>query len=98
MTDDDALEVVERFLEIAGTLQELDGKSEDWPTRIKWLNILIGELWKNRGLYPGMPQVMATLGLEDAIPFWKAQVLAGKEQEVRDALMEFVSSKTVRTV
>ena len=67
--------------------------SEDWPTRIKWLNTLIGELWRNRGLYPGMPQVMATLGLEEAIPFWKAQVLAGKEQETRDAIMEFLQGK-----
>ncbi|MBM3274152.1 MAG: hypothetical protein FJZ00_03300, partial [Candidatus Sericytochromatia bacterium] len=70
LTDDDALEVVERFLEIAGTLQELGDTSEDWPARIKWLNTLIGELWQNRGLYPGMPQVMTTLGLEGAIPFW----------------------------
>jgi len=94
LTDDDALEVVERFLEIAGTLHELGDKSEDWPARIKWLNTLIGELWKNRGLYPGMPQVMATLGMEAAIPFWKAQVLAGNEQATRDAIMSFLESKT----
>lgn len=94
LTDDDALEVVERFLEIAGTLHELGDKSEDWPTRIKWLNTLIGELWKNRGLYPGMPQVMGTLGMEVAIPFWKAQVLAGKEQATRDATMNFLEGKS----
>lgn len=93
LTDDDALEVVERFLEIAGTLHELGDTSEDWPARIKWLNTLIGELWQNRGLYPGMPQVMATLGLDGAIPFWKAQVLAGKEQETRDVVMEFLQGK-----
>jgi len=93
LTDDDALEVVERFVEIAGTLHELGDTSEDWPARIKWLNTLIAELWQHRGLYPGMPQVMTVLGLEDAIPFWKKQVLAGKEQETRDAIMSFLQGK-----
>src|SRR5262249_27023004 len=46
VTDDDALDLVERFLEIAGTLHELGDKSEDWPTRIKWLQGLVGELWR----------------------------------------------------
>ncbi len=93
LTDGDALEVVERFLEIVGTLQELGDKSEDWQARIKWLNTLIGELWKNRGLYPGMPQVMANLGMENAIPYWKAQVLAGEEQNTRDSIMKFIDGK-----
>jgi exodeoxyribonuclease V alpha subunit len=93
LTDDDALEVVERFLEIAGTLHKLGDTSEDWPTRIKWLNTLVGELWENRGLYPGMPQVMTILGLEAGIPFWKAQVLAGKEQETRNSIVAFLEGK-----
>jgi hypothetical protein len=71
LTDDDALEVVERFLEIAGTLHELGDKSEDWPARISWLNTLIAELWRHRGLYPGMPHVLTVLGLDQTIPFWK---------------------------
>ncbi|MDZ4818446.1 MAG: AAA family ATPase [Planctomycetota bacterium] len=93
LTDDDALEVVERFLEIAGTLHELGDTSEDWPARIKWLNTLIAELWQHRGLYPGMPHVMSVLGLEQAIPFWKKQVLAGTEKETHDVIMRFVQGK-----
>ena len=90
ISDDDALDLVERFLEIAGTLHELGDKSEDWPARIRWLQTLVGELWKNRVLYPGMAQVLEVLGFEKAIKFWKDQVLQGKEQDTRDAIFAFL--------
>lgn len=93
ISDDDALDLVERFLEIAGTLHEIGDRSEDWQARIRWLQTLVGELWKNRGLYPGMSQVLEVLGFEKAIPFWKDQVLKGKEQDTRDVIFAFLDGK-----
>lgn len=89
-TDDDALDLVERFLEIAGTLTELGDTSENWAVRIKWLQSLVAELWEQRGLYPGMPHVLQHLGFEKAIPFFKAELLEGRESEVKDALFAFL--------
>ena len=63
MSDDDALEVIERALDIVNVLQnEIGDTSEDWDIRRKWLESLIGELWKNRGRYPGLPKVLNYLG------------------------------------
>jgi len=93
ITDDDALDLVERFLECAGALQELGDRSEDWTGRIRWLQRLVGELWENRGLYPGMSQVLQLLGFEDAIPYWKDRVLQGKEQETIEHLFAFLEGK-----
>jgi exodeoxyribonuclease V alpha subunit len=93
IADDDALDLVERFLEIAGTLHDLDDKSENWPERIKWLQQLVGELWRSRGLYPGMPAVLEMVGFEAAIPFWKERAKQGKEQGTRDALFAFLDGK-----
>ena len=94
ISDDDALDLVERFLEIAGTLHELGDRSEDWPERIRWLQKLVGELWENRGLYPGMAAVLEMLGFERAIPFWKERVLQDKEQDTRDAIFAFLDGKS----
>jgi len=93
VSDDDALDLVERFLEIAGTLRDLGDTTEDWNQRIAWLQKLVGELWRSRGLYPGTPAVLEMLGFEAAIPFWKAQVLAGKEQDAKDLLFSLLEGK-----
>jgi hypothetical protein len=50
ISDDDALDLVEKFLEVAGTLQDLGDTCENWSVRIGWLQALIGELWQGRGL------------------------------------------------
>lgn len=93
VSDDDALDLVERFLEIANTLREAGDKSEDWAVRAAWLQQLIAELWESRGLYPGMAKILDVLGFTHAIPFWKQQVLKGKEKETRDAIFDFLDKK-----
>lgn len=96
ISDDDALDLVERFLEIAGTLKERGDTSENWAERVVWLQKLVGELWRSRGLYPGTPAVLAALGFEAAIPFWKERVIGGKEQETKDALFALLEGKSKR--
>lgn len=91
ISDDDALDLVERFLEIAYILKDLGDKSEDWPIRIDWLQSLIAELWKNRGLYPGLPKVLDYLGFNECIPYFKSLVHNGKEQEAMDDIFAFLN-------
>lgn len=93
VSDDDALDLVERFLEVAGTLREMGDKNEDWAARTKWLQSLIAELWRNRGLYPGVGQILDVLGFQDAIPFWKNRAEAGNEKDAKDALFAFLDGR-----
>ena len=81
LSDDDALELVEQFLVVVETLVGLGDKTEDWQSRRAWLQGLIGELWSHRGLYPGMSVVLQSLKFGDAIPFFKKESLAGREQQ-----------------
>ncbi len=92
-SDDEALNLVERFLEIAGTLQEMGDTSENWAVRIAWLQSLIGELWQARGLYPGMTGVLDYLGFTEAIPFWKTRVETQQEKATAAALRDFLQNK-----
>ncbi len=91
--DDDALGLVESFLRTVRELQELGDTTEDWSVRARWLEELISELWRHRGLLPGMPAVLELLSLQDAIPLFKQRALAGKEVETRDALFALVEGK-----
>lgn len=93
MTDDDALEVVERALEVVNILQyEIGDTSEDWEIRKKWLESLVGELWKNRGRYPGLPQVLNYLGIEALNKWFKDEAKNDREeaayQSIKNALLK----------
>ena len=82
--DDDALGLVEGFLRVVRELNELGDATEDWALRGRWLEELISELWRHRGLLPGMPAVLEVLSLHDAIPLFKQRALEGRELETRD--------------
>lgn len=87
ISDDDALELVERALEIVDVLQyELKDDSEDWSARRKWLHSLIAELWESRGRYPGLPAVLNYLDLPQLNQFFKEQTSQGKEEEAFQAI------------
>jgi exodeoxyribonuclease V alpha subunit len=88
LSDDDDLGLVEQFLVSVEALEEIGDTSEDWATRKKWLQGLIGELWKSRGLYPGLPAVLQLLNFSGAIPFFKTEAAAGREQQAYALILE----------
>lgn len=94
ITDDDALDLVERFLEICAALKESGDQSEDWSARIAWLQSMVAELWSNRGLYPGLTKVLDHLDFKEAIPYFKAEVMAGREKETKDNLFAYLEGKS----
>ncbi|MBR8535113.1 AAA family ATPase [Carboxylicivirga sediminis] len=82
VSDDDALELVERALEIVDVLEyEIKDTTEDWSLRRKWLQSLLAELWKNRGCYPGLPAVLNYLDLPELVSHYKEGVLNNTEEE-----------------
>ena len=90
ISDDDALDLIERFLEIVTTLKDIRDTSENWSLRIDWLQSLIAELWKSRGLYPGLVAVLDYLGLKEAIQYFKRQTLAGEELHAYNTIFAFL--------
>ncbi|MGD9567047.1 MAG: AAA family ATPase [Sedimentibacter sp.] len=67
VSNDDAINIVWRFIEIVDVLIEVGDTTENWEYRKEWLNSLLSELWINRGPYPGLPSVFSILGLEKVI-------------------------------
>src|SRR5258708_23723210 len=94
ISDDDALDLVEKLLEIATTLKDMGDTSEDWSVRIGWLQSLVAELWRSRGLYPGLLAVLDYLDFKEAIPYFKQQTTAGDEQAAKKSLFAYLDGRT----
>lgn len=94
VSDDDALSLVERFVEIATYLRDLGDDSENWTVRLEWLNSLLAELWKGRGLYPGMARVMDLLGLSTGISACRAANGRGEEKVFHAQVFSWLENKT----
>jgi len=65
IADDDLITLVERLIGVADYLSEHGDTSQNWTLRRQWLSVLLSDLWKNRGAYPGFPQVLNYLGCAD---------------------------------
>lgn len=83
ISDDDALELIERFVEIVSYLKEIGDKSENWDERLKWLSSIMGVLWKHRGVYPGLFAILDYLDSSIFIPKIRNFLNEGiKEEEI----------------
>lgn len=98
INDDEALAIIERFIEIAGTLQEIGDKTENWAERLNWLQSIVAELWQSRGLYPGMLKVLDYMGFREAIKFYKSKTTQAQSQEagLKGEIFDFLKQKTNR--
>lgn len=94
LTDDDALSIIERFIEVAAYLkEELHDTSENWSYRLDWLNGLLAELWSSRGLSPGFGRVLDMLGLGDGIIQFKEATTKGNEIAFKSAVLNWLNEK-----
>lgn len=80
VSEDDSLVLVERLIEISSYLIEIGDKTQNWEERRKWLLTLFSELWKKRGAYPGLPEVLVYLDFQEALEYYKKQVEAGNDK------------------
>ena len=58
ISDDDLITLVERLIGAADFLSDYGDTSQNWALRKQWLTALLSDLWKNRGAFPGFPQVL----------------------------------------
>jgi len=91
ITDDNAIEIIERFIQIVEYLIRINDKMENWEHRKKWLQSCIGELWRSRGAYPGLPSVLNYLKFPEATSYLKSLSEKKQEIEARKIIFEFLN-------
>jgi len=66
LTDDEAIGLLEQFLARVRFLRDIGDETEDWNVREAWLLKSISELWRYRGLYPGLLKALIVVGATPA--------------------------------
>ncbi|KSV16608.1 exonuclease [Dehalococcoides mccartyi] len=94
VSQDDALAIVERFIEITNYLIEIGDKTQNWELRRDWLLGLLSELWDERGAYPGLPEVLKYSNFNEAIPYYKESVEIGKDKEAYAKIKDYLTGNS----
>jgi ATP-dependent exoDNAse (exonuclease V) alpha subunit len=93
VSEDDALATVEKFIEIVSFLIEIGDDTQNWEERRRWLLSLFTELWKKRGAYPGLPEVLTFLDFNEGIDYYKKRVKENEGKNGYNEIKDFLSSK-----
>ena len=55
----------------------------DWAKQLSWVSTALDRAWKNRGLFPGMPAALETLGFQQAALYVRTQLVSAGVQDPR---------------
>jgi|JI10StandDraft_1071094.scaffolds.fasta_scaffold56560_2 exodeoxyribonuclease V alpha subunit len=94
LSDDDALSIVEKFIDVVKFLIEIKDTSENWNERLKWLFSITAELWKSRGPFPGALKVLDYLEFTEGIEFFKSQTNSEDQKKAINDIHLFLSGKS----
>lgn len=92
LTDDEAIGLLEQFLAKVRFLRDIGDETEDWNAREAWLLKSISELWRHRGLYPGLLKALKVAGATPLIDSVKRLSIQEGEGEAYAAAFEFLES------
>ncbi len=102
VTDDTAVGIIERAIQSIETIvkdnkiKEPYGKS--WQYRLKWLNKVLEEVWKNRGVFPGVGSVLEALGFENGVIYHRMELtsLESKGMNIHHYVFSILDGKRKR--
>jgi exodeoxyribonuclease V alpha subunit len=88
LTDDEAIGLLEQFLDKIRVLRGLKDTSEDWDARERWVLERISSLWRSRGLYPGLLNALNVAGATALVDRVKKLAIDKGQQEAHAAAFE----------
>jgi exodeoxyribonuclease V alpha subunit len=80
VSDDAAITIVERIMDATRHVRDEGHVAGAWDQHLAWLESVLGEVWTDRGAYPGIAAVLGYLGVKTATTFQRnvlSQVRAG---------------------
>ena len=92
VTDDEAIGLLEQFLAKVRFLRDIGDQTEDWNVRETWLLTTISELWRYRGLYPGLLKALKVAGATPLIDDVKQFTIQEGQEKACAAAFEFLES------
>jgi exodeoxyribonuclease V alpha subunit len=83
VTDDVAVSSIERLIQSVQAVKEEGYASGDWDKALEWLNEVLGEVWTERGPYPGLGPLLQFLDFNQAM-YWTKKVLTPRLKKGED--------------
>ena len=90
MTDDKAVIALEAILQATKIAQSEKKVSEDWDSKIKWLDKVLAETWANRGAYPGTGSVLEYLEMSKGT-IYQYEVLQQVSKKGKDPIKHLLA-------
>jgi hypothetical protein len=84
VSDDGAITIIERLMESLDKVKEQGLIKGDWDHHLAWLDKVLGEVWQDRGPYPGIASVLAFLGCKTGVTFQR-QILRPLSEKGEDS-------------
>ena len=75
VSDDGAITILERLMDVTRHIREEGHVAGAWDAHLAWLEQALGEVWTDRGAYPGIASVLTYLGMKSAVTLQR-EVLA----------------------
>jgi len=98
VSDDEAIGLLEQLLAKVRVLIEMNDQSEDWTVREAWLLKTIAELWKHRGLYPGLLRALEAAGATALIDRAKKLAMDKGSAEAHAQAFAFLEAGTSNNI
>lgn len=98
VSDDEAIGLLEQLLAKVRFLIEMNDQSEDWSVRESWLLKTIAELWKHRGLYPGLLRALEAAGATALVDRVKKLAIEKGSAEAHAQAFAFLDAGTSNNV
>lgn len=92
LSDDEAIGLLEQFLSKVRYLRDIGDESENWDVREAWLLTTISQLWRHRGLYPGLLKALKVAGATSLIDGVKQLAIQEGQEQARTAAFDFLDS------
>lgn len=92
LTDDEAIGLLEQFLDKIRVLRELKDTTEDWDARERWVLERISSLWRSRGLYPGLLNALTVAGATPLIDRVKQLAIDKGQQAAHTAAFDVLDN------
>jgi len=99
ISDDVAVGILERAIQSVRTIMSENKVPEPygrtWELRLGWLNKVLGEIWKNRGRFPGLGSVLEYLGFSGGIIYHRTFLspMENKGENIFDFVISILEGK-----
>lgn len=95
VSDDASITILERLIDVTRHIRDEGRVTGQWERHLTWLEQVLGEVWTDRGAYPGIASVLSCLGMTTAVTFQRNVLgaIAKRGEDAWQATLGFLTGR-----